>query len=146
MTDDDKYMSIKKIFWNNLICKSSHIDKYDHVTYQPMRNLSTIDLIPDEPDFLLPNNFKVYGSIDDIKSIIDTSLPSQCGSSFTSSETTWSGTWVDEYKNWCTFQIRIYKSNKNLDQYIIEGERTGGENFPFKYFFSHIEHRLIEKL
>lgn len=130
---------------NNLIRKSSYVEKCESTTYQSIKNLDIDDFIPDEPKFLLPNNFTVLGFIDDIKLIIEKNLPSKNGNSFTSSGSSWSGIWVDECGIYCTFQIRIYKSKKNCDQYIIEGERTGGEIFPFKYFFSYLKCKLIEK-
>lgn len=133
------------ILIDNLIRKSSYIEKCESTTYQLMNNFD-VNHIPDIPESLLPNNFTVSGVIDDIKLTIEKTLPSKNGNSFTSSKTTWSGMWVDEYSNSCTFKIRIYKSKKNPNQYIIEGDRTGGEIFPFRYFFSYLKWKLIKKM
>jgi hypothetical protein len=138
-------MLIKDDFWYNVLRKSSYIEKYDFTTSLSIKNLSIEDNIPDEPDYLSPNNFTVSGFIDDIKLIIETTLSTQYCNSFTSFGTTWTGVWVNEYGDRCTFQIQIYKNKNFSDKYIIESNRTGGDAFAFKYFFSFLKRKLIEK-
>jgi hypothetical protein len=93
---------------------------------------------PNEPLILLPNNFTVSGSLDQIVTCLEENL-SGGNITFTSSGSSWSGACMSEYGVRCTFRICVYKSKKFTGQHIIEVQRTGGDGFVFGKFYNNLK-------
>ena len=93
---------------------------------------------PSEPLILLPNNFIVSGSLDQIVACLEEYLSGE-NITFTSSGSSWSGACISEYGVRCTFRICVYKSKKFPSQHIVEVQRTGGDGFVFGNFYNNLK-------
>jgi hypothetical protein len=93
---------------------------------------------PSEPLILLPNNFIVSGSLDQIVACLEEYLSGE-NITFASSGSSWSGACISEYGVRCTFRICVYKSKKFPGQHIVEVQRTGGDGFVFGNFYNNLK-------
>jgi hypothetical protein len=128
-------------FGNDFPFAVSGKSKESHLTVpfsfpRPDASCFIANYAPSEPLILLPNNFIVSGSLDQIVTCLEENL-SGGNITFTSSGSSWSGACMSEYGVRCTFRICVYKSKKFTGQHIIEVQRTGGDGFVFGKFYNN---------
>ena len=87
-----------------------------------------------EPLILLPNNFTTQKPLSKVIGLIEEILKNSEDTTFTSIDSTWYGNISD-----IEFKFNVYKSKRDKNILIIEGQRIRGDGFEFGDLFKKIK-------